>query len=781
MTKKIGFVAYPSSPHDLVSPIRDGIADVNRYGGFSLTGWEENDIAGRPLTAPIFQNIEAADFLIADITRLNFNVTYEIGYAIGRKKRIFLIRNKEFKNQQMLIDRIGIYDTLGYQTYANSKEFSRVVTACRDYAPIPLDYPLDQFAPAYLLETPVKGQVMTRIIARVKKARVQFRSFNPAEDSRLSAIDAIKHVATSHGVLALFLGNEAADADIHNIRGAFIAGLSHGMRKPTLLLQSKDGPVPLDVRDFVKTFAAQREIDDLIHDFSLDVFESVQKVGEVALPSGSLLSRVSMGDPMAENEFTTLGEYYLQTDEFGRAARGEVNLVVGRKGTGKTALFSQVRDQKRKNRKNIVVDLKPEGYQLIKLKESVLDFLSGGAKTHLITAFWEYLLFLEVSKKILEKDKETHLRDPVLYEGYLKLAEIYRATANATEGDFSERLLTLSESLSASYCEKYGGEKDRRLTSDQVTELIHSGDIRNLQEVLTKYLSHKGEVWILFDNLDKGWSPHGLARGDITILRCLIDAARKMQRQMLKANQEFFVIVFIRNDVYQLLMEESADFGKESRASLDWSDPELLRQMLRKRLTRNLDKTLEFGKVWNKVCVTHYLGEETSQYLIDRSLMRPRNLLKVFNACRGFAVNLQHEQIQAEDLEKGVRAYSSDLLIEADQELTDIEPAANKLIYQFVNESTEYTREEVNLLYELHGLDKEKWNRVTEFLMYFGVVGIRHHNEDAVYIYSVGYDMQILRTLLSKFTTATFTINPALWPALGVSPKSTPGTESLFE
>ena len=88
-----------------------------------------------------------------------------------------------------------------------------------------------------------------------------------------------------------------------------------------------------------------------------------------------MLSTVTIGDSVAENEFQHLGNYYLQTDEFNRVLRGEVNLVVGRKGVGKTALFSQVRNQKRSNRNNIVVDLKPEGYQLLKLKEQVLIIL----------------------------------------------------------------------------------------------------------------------------------------------------------------------------------------------------------------------------------------------------------------------------------------------------------------------------------------------------------------------------------------------------------------------
>ena len=110
-------------------------------------------------------------------------------------------------------------------------------------------------------------------------------------------------------------------------------------------------------------------------------------------------------------------------------------MVVGRKGTGKTALFSQLRNEKRANVRNIVVDLEPEGYQLIRLKEDVLDYLAEGARTHLITALFEYLFYLEICYKLLEKDRERHIRDGRLYEPYRKLLEVCE-TGSAGEGDF---------------------------------------------------------------------------------------------------------------------------------------------------------------------------------------------------------------------------------------------------------------------------------------------------------------------------------------------------------
>ena len=767
------FVAFASSPHQLRETVERGIAAANAKGQpIEFRGWPESDIAGRPLTGPILRDIADASFVVADVTVPNFNVTYEIGFAIGTSKRAYLVRNESFQDAGKVISKVGIFDTLGYDQYVNADSLAEILSPTIDRTPLETEYPLNRKAPVYLLETPYRSDAMVRIVSRVKKARLQYRSFNPSEHVRLAANDAIKHVAASHGVVIPLLSETMRDATIHNIRGAFIAGLAHGMEKKVLILQGEKGPLPLDVRDLAKQYQRIDDIDGHINDFALDVVQSMQdfKLSQ-SLPTNQL-AQISIGDPMAENEFQTLDRYYLRGDEFVRATRGEVNLVVGRKGVGKTALFSQVRNYIRTNKANIVVDLKPEGYQLVKLKEEVLDFLSEGARAHLITAFWEYLLLLEVAHKLLEKDSRRQAYDHTIGPQYRKLQETYRRSPYSSGADFSERLIDLSSFLSEQFADLFGVGKEERLTSDRVTELLHAGHLRELKTLVSDYLKHKKGVWILFDNLDKGWSLPGPSSGDIIILRCLIDAARKIQRAMQKREHDFHCIVFIRNDVYQLLMKESADFGKEMRVSLDWSDPELLREMLRLRLVQNgYDPETGFEQIWTEFCISHYMTEETSQYLIDRCLMRPRNLLKIFGHCKGFAVNIRHDRIEPEDIEKGIESYSNDLLIEADQELASIEPEADGIIYHLLGEHWRFSREELEILFDDHSLRKEKYDEVISFLLYFGFFGIRIADKEPVYIYDVGYDMKVMHTYIKKHTKQMeFVLNPAFWPALGVGP-----------
>jgi hypothetical protein len=762
------FFAYPSSERDVIEAIHAAkqALSVSRRD-LEVVLWEENDIVGRPLTDPIFETIASADMLFADVTKMNFNVTFEIGYAVGLGKRVHLIRDQNIARESGLITKIGIFDTLGFASYTEGQSLAAILRAAKPDNPLPLQSEFNKKVPVYVLNTPASNAPMMAIIARVKKARLGFRSFIPQEEIRLSAVKGVDDISACIGAIVPLLPASFVDADVHNIRAAFIAGLAFGLGKVTLLLQPPDGPAPLDVRDMVRTFSHADDIAEFINEFALDVTERLQVDDTLSVPKGTFLAELSIGDAIAENEFQTLARYYLRTDQYGRASRGEVNLVVGRKGAGKTALFSQLRNEKRSNVQNIVVDLKPEGYQLIRLKEDVLDYLAEGARTHLITALFEYVLYLEICYKLLEKDKTKYLRDGRLYEPYLSLQKVYEA-GDASEGDFSERLQALSRSLVEGFKRQFGqSEREQRLTSAQVTELVYKHNIKEVRDALSAYLEFKESVWVLFDNLDKGWSAHGLNDEDVTILRALIDAARKVQRQMQAEDHDFHCVVFVRNDVYQLLVEASADYGKESRAVLDWTDPDMLREMLRRRLISGLfpPKT-PFEKVWANVAISHYKGEETSNYLIERSLMRPRNLIKVVGHCRGFAVGLGHEKIEQEDIEKGLRSYSLDLITDADQELTDILGRDTNLIYHFIGEGQTFSREQLEKICLGADIEAEKIGSVIEFLLYYGFVGIQHSGR-ATYIFDVNYDMKHLNVLVAKAgASVTYVLSPAFHAGL---------------
>jgi hypothetical protein len=94
MSQLTGLIAYPSNPNAIGDGLHSTLELLRNEGiDAQLSAWDENDIPGRFIVTPVLQAIEGGNLLIADITRLNFNVTFEIGYAIGRRKRTVLIKN----------------------------------------------------------------------------------------------------------------------------------------------------------------------------------------------------------------------------------------------------------------------------------------------------------------------------------------------------------------------------------------------------------------------------------------------------------------------------------------------------------------------------------------------------------------------------------------------------------------------------------------------------------------------------------------------------------------
>jgi len=177
---------------------------------------------------------------------------------------------------------------------------------------------------------------------------------------------------------------------------------------------------------------------------------------------------------------------------------------------------------------------------------------------------------------------------------------------------------------------------------------------------------------------------------------------------------------------------------------------------------------LSFAQLWPIVCVPHYMGEETSQYMIERSLLRPRNLLKIFNHCRGFATNFNRARIEAVDIEKGLRSYSQDLLTELDRELNDVVPIAKDLLYHFIDVSAVLGSIEIKVLMSEAGIEEADFDRIVDFLLYYGVLGIQTDNDD-YYIYSVNYDLKMLKIRAERAgAVVQYVINPAFWPALGI-------------
>jgi hypothetical protein len=778
-----GFAAYPSSLRE----VRETLSRLpqvlqERRIPIDLRTWENNDIAGYCLVDPILESIAAADFLIADITLLNFNVIYEIAYAMAKNKRVVLLQNKAIRSQSDLMRELGLFDTIGWKHYANADDLCNYLSALPSIRPLRIpERKKANPRPFFVVWPSERTESEIRLLSRIKKqARLGFQQFDPQEDGRLPVSRALDDVVNTYGVILPLISANRNDAVVHNFRCAFVAGLSHGLERETLILQAGSEPVPLDLRDAVSFYSHPESIDRLLADFAPRVFEKTLQHAQTEFPAlVTPIQKLQIGASAAENEHDDLGSYYIQTEEFQRVVRGEIQVVTGRKGSGKTALFYQVRNKIRNDRRNVVLDLNPEGFQLRKFKSLVLERLEAGTHEHTITAFWEYLLFLELCYKLLEKDQQIHLHNHVLRPKYLVLQELYRSDSFVSEGDFAERLLRLLEIIEERFQTQDSGRRNAMLTRAELTAFLYQHDIERLRSAIIDYLEHKGAVWVLFDNIDKGWSAHGVDESDLVNLRCLIEALRKLTRDFRKSEIECHGVVFIRNDVYEILIEGTPDRGKLNRVSLDWSDTDLLREMLRRRFLYSLglspNDQLNFDTLWHNFSVSHLMdGSEASEYLVSRCLMRPRSLLDFLYFCKSHAVNVGHNKIEDADIKKGEESYSTELVNGISLEIQDILPCAQHSLFAFVECDSIIDRNELieRMARIVHTLeDREK---LFDLLLWYGFIGVVRGNLEETFIYSVNYDARKLKAIIDNLPQhdRIFVINAAFHKGLEIKART---------
>ena len=183
---------------------------------------------------------------------------------------------------------------------------------------------------------------------------------------------------------------------------------------------------------------------------------------------------------------------------------------------------------------------------------------------------------------------------------------------------------------------------------------------------------------------------------------------------------------------------------------------------------------MTFEEAWRTICVSHMPdGEETAQFLVDRCLMRPRFLINLVNHCKSNAVNSGHKKIEHVDIEKGLAAYSTDLICDIGLEIRDVLPDAEDVLYRFLGSSSGIRA--VDLLAELelkHG--RYTAQKIVEILIWYGVIGVVRRHGEAAYIHTVNYDVKRLHAMLGAQPELErrFHINPAFWAGLEIIPQS---------
>jgi hypothetical protein len=762
------FVAFSSSDSFVAETISDVCRSI-KIGETEYVPWNRNDTSGQPIERAIFDWIDDADAFVADISEPNHNVTYEVGLAIGMGKPVRLIRatNKDRRS----IEEIGLLHNLGHDDYSNHAQLLKIFEKLPQIAPWP-QLKRKAEVPIYFVQPSVTDDLVNGVLSGIKKTiKLKFRSFNPGEIDRLTAAEAYEQVVQSFGVVAIW--PESGELRQYQ-RASFVIGLARGLEIPYLLLANRDQRLPLDLDEIAARWTTTSDLDAILRNFRENVLETIESFSESRPAAERPLDLVDCGDPAAENEATRLENYFLETEQFRLTLAGELNILLGRKGSGKTAVFLQVRDKTRANKRNIVIDLQPVGFQLVKLKEFIIQELSHGSRKEFIAAFWEYIVWLEIARKLLEKDSQRLRVDSRIFDQYERLSMAYRVRVEGS-GDFSERLTKLTERILARY-ELRGTKDAKELSSSQILEIVYGREIHAMREEVLDYLRVKGVVFFLFDNLDRFWTPRGFGEIDSLLVIGLIESLVEIRKRFSQARIQFLWAIFLRSDVYEFVVKGMADYGKLSVASTEWNDRELLFRLFEKRVTQGFDGArLSWREIWQSISVPSVHGKSTIDFLIDASLMRPRYLIRLFETARRRAVTLGKEKIEEADYDAALQELGWQVLEDFDRELIDVIPNAEQLLFEIAVHGSEMSLNDLRKVISTKVADPKTVELAIDVLIWTGCIGVRNE-EKTTYISDCGFKRPFMRALMSDPEARSVVFHPTVASVITAPHQSAPAS-----
>jgi hypothetical protein len=321
------------------------------------------------------------------------------------------------------------------------------------------------------------------------------------------------------------------------------------------------------------------------------------------------ITEIDWGNDSAEKDAHLL-EYFIDSTAFQRVAEGRKSIVVGRKGSGKSALLKKLTEH---------FSAQPDTYLTVLTPKynNIRTVLNDSA---LREDFGEEIFFQHTWLRQICLDFLCcvgHHAKGGFCAGSLEFARRIAASQDCTSKDFVENITEVLGRIKV----KAGNLGDFGLAVES--------ELRKVAE-LESLLHHVGELTkagatfvVLIDDLDLGWDNSRTANN---LLLGLLSAAGHLAGM----NHSIKTILFLREDVYTILLEQTQHADKYRDVErVRWSQEQLV-SILEARINFNRERGGEkpvetaFFSVFPETIGT----ANTDNWLIERTLSRPRELIQ---------------------------------------------------------------------------------------------------------------------------------------------------------
>lgn len=351
-------------------------------------------------------------------------------------------------------------------------------------------------------------------------------------------------------------------------------------------------------------------------------------------------AKLDFGVDVAERD-VDLPKYFISTKAFSRVENGSATVIIGPKGSGKTAILREL--QAKRGSANTIV-ITPEVFATSMLKQVIEANRGIWDEDQAFVSTWIFTILVEVFKRIAANPKG------VPSQTLKSLRAFLRDNAKYEEVDLFTRFVGYLKRIEGVKV----GDYELALKTRMLQELY---SLAPLYELVPRLRGAGGEVLIMLDELDQGWDNSDHAN---RFVGSLLKAAIKIQSLGIRAQ----VVTFLRLEIFELIKGQLDQLDKlrSSIETIKWTDGELAELVVR-RAAHSLNFSQSRTGFELDVAASLFEGQfgrmNGFEYLLSRTSLRPREVLQFLKRAHQLAI------------ESGVHKITPEVLLKAEEELSN--------------------------------------------------------------------------------------------------------------
>lgn len=390
-----------------------------------------------------------------------------------------------------------------------------------------------------------------------------------------------------------------------------------------------------------------------------------------------------IGQAAAEDDDQFLFSSFVQNDAYNEATDFESPkfILVGRTGAGKTAILRNI-----ENRNENVVRIDPKELTLRYVANSnILQYFRdiGVNLGMFYELLWRHIIATELIKakyNVTDSGKPINVLDNLMVSVSPKRKRAINYLAKFGSDfwqDADSRVTQVTQTVEAELAARAGidaklfkasgdgkvkfSEEAKIEHKQKSQEVIDSIKLQELAEVINwlnedLYSSEKEKAFLIIDELDQPFASENVK---YELIRALIETVKKYKRVTnVRMN------IALRADLLEETFERTKDEGFQAEKyegninEISWTKDQLL-ELVKIRINNLLKlKYSSRTKIhFLDLFVDKINSKKSSDYLLDRTMKRPRDIIAFVNECLSKAVGL--EKIGATEIRKAEVEYSA--------------------------------------------------------------------------------------------------------------------------